>query len=49
MSAPAGPLRIRGASWLDVATGESARCDLLVDDGMIERDDGREQGGGADT
>ncbi|MYI56014.1 MAG: hypothetical protein F4062_03125, partial [Acidimicrobiia bacterium] len=38
----AGPLRIRGAAWLDVATGESARCDLLVDDGMIERDDGRQ-------
>ena len=42
MSVPAGPLRIRGASWLDVATGESAPCDLLVDDGVIEPDDGRE-------
>lgn len=38
----AGPLRIRGASWLDVATGESSPPDdLLVDDGVIERDDGR--------
>jgi len=42
VSAPAGALRIRGASWLDVATGESAPCDLLVDDGVIGRDDGRE-------
>ncbi len=42
MSLPAGPLRIRGASWLDVATGDSALCDLLIDGGVLQSDDGRE-------
>ncbi len=42
MSVPDTPLRIRGTSWLDVATGESAACDLLVAGGVIQPDDGRE-------
>ncbi|MXZ30631.1 MAG: amidohydrolase family protein [Acidimicrobiia bacterium] len=35
-------LRIRGADWLDVASGETAPRDLLVDDGTLCHDDGRE-------
>ena len=35
------PIRIRGASWLDTATGETCVRDLLVEDGVIRRDDGR--------
>ena len=42
MSSAGSPLRIRGASWLDVATGDSAPCDLLVAGGVIRTDDGRE-------
>ncbi len=42
MSAPAGLLRIRGASWLDVATGEVEPCELLVADGVLCPDDGRD-------
>lgn len=37
----ADALRIRGANWLDVATGDSAPRDLLVDDGALQHDDGR--------
>lgn len=37
-----GPLRIRGAKWLDVSNGEEIRQDLLVHDGAIAADDGRE-------
>ena len=42
MSARGGALRRRGASWLDVATGDSFGCDLLVDGGVIQREDGRD-------
>ena len=38
---PTPPFRIRGASWLDTATGESHGRDLLVQDGVIRMDDGR--------
>ena len=41
MSATDTPLRIRGASWLDVGTGESAATDLFVAGGVIQPDDGR--------
>ena len=42
MSSAGSPLRIRGASWLDVATGDSSPRDLLVAGGVIQIDDGRE-------
>lgn len=35
-------LRIRGGRWLDVATGASSPCDLLVDGGRLVADDGRD-------
>lgn len=35
------PIRIRGASWLDTATGESSSRDILIRDGAIRPDDGR--------
>ena len=33
--APTPPLRIRGVSWLDTATGESRTRDLFIQDGVI--------------
>ena len=38
---PTPPLRICGASWLDTATGDTEVRDLLVQDGVIQEDDGR--------
>lgn len=35
-------LRIRGASWLDTATGETVPTDIVVADGVIQADDGRD-------
>ena len=35
-------LRIRGASWLDTATASAAPTDLLIADGVLQVDDGRE-------
>ena len=37
--APTPPLRIRGVSWLDTATGESQKRDLFVRDGAILAED----------
>lgn len=34
-------VRIRGAMWLDTATGTRRRRDLLIDGGVIVSDDGR--------
>ena len=42
MSSAGSPLRIRGSVWLDVATGDSSPCDLLVAGGVIQPDDGRQ-------
>ena len=42
MSSAGSPLRIRGSVWLDVATGDSSPCDLLVAGGVIQADDGRQ-------
>ena len=42
MSSAGSPLRIRGSVWLDVATGDSLPCDLLVAGGVIQADDGRQ-------
>ncbi len=38
---PTAPIRIRGASWLDTSTGETVVRDLLVEDGVIRKEDGR--------
>ncbi|MCY4621778.1 MAG: amidohydrolase family protein [bacterium] len=38
---PTPPIRIHGASWLDTATGETVVGDLLVEDGVIQKEDGR--------
>ena len=35
-------LRIQGASWLDTATAETAPADLLIADGVLQTDDGRQ-------
>lgn len=35
-------IRIRGARWLDTASGETTSTDVLVGDGVILADDGRE-------
>nr|NIS36642.1 hypothetical protein [Actinomycetota bacterium]NIU19287.1 hypothetical protein [Actinomycetota bacterium]NIU71136.1 hypothetical protein [Actinomycetota bacterium]NIW33091.1 hypothetical protein [Actinomycetota bacterium] len=35
-----GSLLIRGASWLDTATGESTRADLKIADGVLQPADG---------
>ena len=35
-------LRIRGASWFDTATADSSRQDILIEDGAIVAEDGRE-------
>lgn len=40
--APAPDVRVRGGRWFDVATGDSVRRDLLVVDGRIAVDDGRD-------
>lgn len=40
--APRPTLRVRGGRWLDVATGEAARVDLLLVDGRLVTDDGRD-------
>lgn len=34
-------IRIRGAAWFDVGTGEMAVRDLVIDDGILVPDDGR--------
>lgn len=34
------PLRVKGASWLDTSTGDSARRDLFFAEGVVAPDDG---------
>lgn len=41
MNPPSAPVRLRGGTWLDTATGVSARRDLFLGAGVVQNDDGR--------